>query len=91
VLGHRVSAINAIILGNIQQLYQSNISGQRNLAVLMNADEKIAVFNDEAHNTPAAEYDNTLFALRSISRFRLDTTATPDRAGWKNTGYEDDL
>jgi len=71
---------NAIILGNIQQLYQSNISGQRNLAVLMNADEKIAVFNDEAHNTPAAEYDSTLFTLQQISQFRLDTTATPDRA-----------
>ncbi len=71
---------NGVILGNIQQLYQSNIGGKRNLAVLMNSDEKIAVFNDEAHNTPAAEYDTTLFALRQISRFRLDTTATPDRA-----------
>jgi superfamily II DNA or RNA helicase len=71
---------SGVVLGNIQQLYQSNISGQRNLAVLMNADEKIAVFNDEAHNTPAAEYDNTLFALKQIARVRLDTTATPDRA-----------
>ena len=71
---------NAIVLGNIQQLYQSNISGQRNLAVLMNSEEKIAVFNDEAHNTPATEYDNSLFTLKQISRFRLDTTATPDRA-----------
>ncbi|MBU1746038.1 MAG: DEAD/DEAH box helicase family protein [Proteobacteria bacterium] len=69
-----------VILGNIHQLYQANISGKRNLAVLMNADERIAVFNDEAHNTPAAEYDSTLFTLRQISKFRLDTTATPDRA-----------
>ena len=74
---------SGVVLGNIQQLYQTNISGQRNLAVLMNADEKIAVFNDEAHNTPAAEYDNTLFALKQIARFRLDTTATPDRADGK--------
>jgi len=74
---------NGVILGNIQQLYQSNISGKRNLAVLMGSDEKIAVFNDEAHNTPAVEYDNTLFALRAICRFRLDTTATPDRADGK--------
>ncbi|MDE3091296.1 MAG: DEAD/DEAH box helicase family protein, partial [Chloroflexota bacterium] len=74
---------NGVILGNIQQLYQANISGKRNLAVLMNADEKIAVFNDEAHNTPAAEYDNTLFVLNQISKFRLDTTATPDRADGK--------
>jgi superfamily II DNA or RNA helicase len=72
-----------IVLGNIQQLYQSNISGQRNLAVLMNTEQRIAVFNDEAHNTPAAEYDNTLFTLKQISRFRLDTTATPDRADGK--------
>lgn len=77
---------NAIILGNIHQLYQSNINGQRNLAVLMNADEKIAVFNDEAHNTPAAEYDSTLFTLKQISQFRLDTTATPDRADGKTPG-----
>jgi len=69
-----------VILGNIQQLYQSNDSGKRNLAVLMNSTDRIAVFNDEAHNTPAAEYDNTLFTLKPVSRFRLDTTATPDRA-----------
>lgn len=71
---------HGVILGNIQQLYQTNISGRRNMAVLMGATDKIAVFNDEAHNTPAAEYDNMLFALKPISRFRLDTTATPDRA-----------
>jgi type III restriction enzyme len=72
-----------VVLGNIQQLYQSNISGQRNLAVLMNNEHRIAVFNDEAHNTPAAEYDNTLFTLKQIAKFRLDTTATPDRADGK--------
>jgi len=72
-----------IVLGNIHQLYLSNISGQRNMAALVNPGERIAVFNDEAHNTPAAEYDNTLFALKPISRFRLDTTATPDRADGK--------
>jgi superfamily II DNA or RNA helicase len=73
---------SGIVLGNIQQLYQSNISGRRNLAVLMEESE-IAVFNDEAHNTPATEYDNTLFTLKRISKFRLDTTATPDRADGK--------
>lgn len=71
---------HGVILGNIQQLYQSNISGRRNMAVLTGSTDRIAVFNDEAHNTPAAEYDNTLFALKPISAFRLDTTATPDRA-----------
>jgi type III restriction enzyme len=73
-----------VVLGNIQQLYQSNSIGERNLAVLMNTEERIAVFNDEAHNTPAAEYDNTLFTLKQISKFRLDTTATPDRADGKS-------
>lgn len=71
---------NGIILGNIHQLYQSNISGQRNLSYIMRYAEEIAVFNDEAHNTPAMEYDNLLFALSTKSKFRLDTTATPDRA-----------
>ena len=71
---------NGILLGNIQQLYQSHITGRRNLAYIMRYVEEIAVFNDEAHNTPANEYDNTLFRLARKSRFRLDTTATPDRA-----------
>lgn len=74
---------SGIVLGNIQQLYQSNINGQRNLAYLMKYAEELAIFNDEAHNTPAAEYDNVLFALSPKSRFRLDTTATPDRADGK--------
>jgi type III restriction enzyme len=72
-----------VVLGNIHQLYESNINGQRNMAVLQDSAEKIAIFNDEAHNTPAAEYDNALFALKRLSKFRLDTTATPDRADGK--------
>jgi superfamily II DNA or RNA helicase len=74
---------NGIVLGNIHQLYQSNINGKRNLAFIMNYVEQLAVFNDEAHNTPAAEYDSTLFALSPKCKFRLDTTATPDRADGK--------
>lgn len=69
-----------IILANIQQLYQSNITGQRNLSYIMNFVGDIAIFNDEAHNTPAVEYTNILNALSAKSKFRLDTTATPDRA-----------
>jgi type III restriction enzyme len=69
-----------IILANIQQLYQSNTSGQRNLSYIMNYLGEIAVFNDEAHNTPALEYSNILNALVTKSKFRLDTTATPNRA-----------
>jgi len=74
---------NGIVLGNIHQLYRSNISGRRNLAYIMNYVDEIAIFNDEAHNTPAPEYDNVLFALSSKCKFRLDTTATPDRADGK--------
>lgn len=73
-----------VVLGNIQQLYKSNSIGERNLAVMMNSEQRVAVFNDEAHNTPAAEYDNTLFTLKQISKLRLDTTATPDRADGKS-------
>ncbi len=74
---------SGIILGNIHQLYQSTINGQRNLAYVMNFAGDVAVFNDEAHNTPAPEYDNTLRILSKQSKFRLDTTATPDRADGK--------
>ncbi|MCI0450035.1 MAG: DEAD/DEAH box helicase family protein [Chlorobi bacterium] len=79
---------NGIVLGNIHQLYQSNISGQRNLAYIMNYVEELAIFNDEAHNTPATEYDNVLFALSKKSKFRCDTTATPDRADGKTPDAE---
>ena len=71
---------SGIILANIQQLYQSNINGERNLAYIMNYLGQIAIFNDEAHNTPALEYSNILNALSTKSKFRLDTTATPNRA-----------
>lgn len=72
------------ILGNIHQFYESNIGGKRNLAFLMKYVEEFALFNDEAHNTPAAEYDILLSKISPKCRFRLDTTATPDRADGKN-------
>jgi type III restriction enzyme len=79
---------NGVVLGNIQQLYQTHITGQRNLAVIMNYVSELAVFNDEAHNTPAAEYDNVLYTLSKRCKFRLDTTATPDRADGKTPDAE---
>jgi superfamily II DNA or RNA helicase len=69
-----------VIIGNIQQFYSSNLSGQRNLAYIMNFIGPVAIFNDEAHNTPAPEYSETLSILSQKRPFRLDTTATPDRA-----------
>jgi type III restriction enzyme len=68
-----------IILGNIHQFYQSNKSGQSNLSGLMNGPE-FALFNDEAHNSPAEEYYATLMRMREKIMLRIDTTATPDRA-----------
>lgn len=72
----------SVILGNIHQFYQSNKSGQSNLTGLMNGPD-FAVFNDEAHNSPATEYDATLRKIREKVVCRVDTTATPDRADGK--------
>ena len=69
-----------IVLGNIQQLYSRSGRVSRNLAYIVNFLGDLAVFNDEAHNTPAPEYTNILMQLAKKSKFRLDTTATPDRA-----------
>jgi len=68
-----------VVLGNIHQFYQSNKSGQSNLSALMNGPE-FALFNDEAHNSPAEEYDATLRRMVEKVVLRVDTTATPDRA-----------
>lgn len=74
---------SGIILGNIQQLYENNISGQRNLDWFLNKVGDFANFNDEAHNTPATEYTKVLRLLTPKTVFRLDTTATPERADGK--------
>ena len=71
---------SGVILANIQQFYPSNMAGQRNLHYVMMNIGEIAVFNDEAHNTPAPEYSSVLNTLSPKAKFRLDTTATPDRA-----------
>ena len=73
---------SSVILGNIHQFYTSNHSGQTNLAHLMNGPD-FALFNDEAHNSPAPEWDATLEKIRPKTILRIDTTATPDRADGK--------
>lgn len=73
----------SVILGNIHQFYTSNASGQSNLSALMNG-PSFALFNDEAHNSPAPEWDATLEKMRSKTVLRVDTTATPDRADGKS-------
>lgn len=75
-----------VVLANIHQFHRTSKTGQENLWALFGADERpFAVFNDEAHNTPAPQYDATLRDLREHEgySFRLDTTATPDRADEK--------
>ncbi|PJB65627.1 MAG: hypothetical protein CO096_18075, partial [Armatimonadetes bacterium CG_4_9_14_3_um_filter_66_14] len=69
----------SVILGNIHQFYLHNKGGQSNLSGLMNGPE-FALFNDEAHNSPAPEYEATLKRMREKVVLRVDTTATPDRA-----------
>jgi len=71
-----------VILGNIHQFYRSNMAGKSNIAVIMNGPD-FALFNDEAHNSPAEEYDATLRILQEKVILRVDTTATPDRADGK--------
>lgn len=68
-----------VVLGNIHQFYLSNKSGQSNLSALMNG-PNFVLFNDEAHNSPAEEYDATLKRMMDKIVLRVDTTATPDRA-----------
>ena len=72
----------SVILGNIHQFYASSVGGQRNMAALMNGPE-FALFNDEAHNSPAPEWEATLERMRPHMSLRVDTTATPDRADGK--------
>src|SRR3989338_10506994 len=74
---------SGIIIGNIHQLYEANTSGKRNLDWVLNKIGNFAIFNDEAHNTPAEEYTKVLKILGKKTSFRLDTTATPERADAK--------
>ncbi|MCY3557737.1 MAG: DEAD/DEAH box helicase family protein [Chloroflexi bacterium] len=72
-----------VVLANIHQFYQNSTTGKRNLAAFLEMNQTpFAIFNDEAHNTPAPEYDRTLETLaeHGSMKYRLDTTATPDRA-----------
>ncbi len=73
----------AVTLANIHQLYHtSSAQGAENLGVILNHLGRIAVFNDEAHNTVAPKYDEILDLLSQSGKtvMRVDTTATPDRA-----------
>lgn len=79
---------SGIVISNIHQFYESNISGKRNLDWFLNKIGDFAIFNDEAHNTPATEYTKVLKMITHKTKFRLDTTATPDRADGKTPDSE---
>lgn len=64
-----------IILGNIHQVYEKT----DNWKVISDNVENICIFNDEAHNTKAQQYNDLINKLKPKRFFRLDTTATPDR------------
>lgn len=64
-----------IILGNIHQIYEGKIS----LDIIEKNLGRIVIFNDEAHNSKADNYNDVLNKLKPQRLFRLDTTATPDR------------
>lgn len=69
-----------VIVANRHQFQQGYSGGNDHLAFLQKEGGKIAVFNDEAHNTRGREYNRTLKILAPQTTFRLDVTATPDRA-----------
>jgi superfamily II DNA or RNA helicase len=69
-----------IVIANIQELYTNNTNTANNLNYILKNFEGLAIFNDEAHNTNAAEFDNILRLLNDKTAVRLDTTATPERA-----------
>ena len=66
---------DSIILGNIHQIYEK----RDNWKVLRDNVESLCIFNDEAHNTKAEQYNDLINKLKPKRFFRLDTTATPDR------------
>ena len=68
-----------IIVSNRHQFQRGYSGGNDHLIFLQNEGGKLAVFNDEAHNTRGKEYARSLSILRQQTQFRLDVTATPDR------------
>jgi type III restriction enzyme len=66
---------DTIILGNIHQMYERT----DNWKVIRDNVDSLCIFNDEAHNTKAEQYNDLMAKLKSKRFMRLDTTATPDR------------
>ena len=69
-----------IIITNIQELYTANVNTAAKLNYILKNFDSVVIFNDEAHNTRADEFSHILKILEPKTVFRLDTTATPERA-----------
>lgn len=69
-----------LIVANRHQFQIGYSRGNDHLVYMQREGGRIAVFNDEAHNTRGMEYSRTLSLLKKQTSFRLDVTATPDRA-----------
>ncbi len=65
----------SIILGNIHQIYEGKVG----LEIIQKNLGDMVIFNDEAHNSKADNYNEVLNKLKPQRILRLDTTATPDR------------
>ena len=76
---------SSVVMGNIHQFYQDSGRGRRNTAKLMNGPD-FALFNDEAHNSPAPQWERALEVLSAKTLLRVDTTATPERADGQTPG-----
>jgi len=69
-----------LIVANRHQFQKGYSGGNDHIAFMQREGGNLAVFNDEAHNTRGREYTRTLNILQKQTPFRLDVTATPDRA-----------
>ena len=69
-----------VLVANRHQFQRGYSGGNDHLTFIHEEGGRVAVFNDEAHNTRGTEYTRTLRTLAEQTTFRLDVTATPDRA-----------
>lgn len=72
-----------VLVANRHQFQKGYNGGNDHLTFLFKEGGDLALFNDEAHNTRGTEYTRMLKQLEGKTKFRLDLTATPDRADEK--------
>lgn len=79
-----------LFVANRHQFQKGTTNSANQLLTLKRCKRKLAIINDEAHNTLSAEFSYTINFLRENTRdnevqtpFRFDLTATPTRADGK--------